>query len=502
MTRLLPAFSVLAATLAIAPLADAQPLGTFRWQLQPYCNIVSVSVTQNGGVYRLEGTDDQCGAGNVSASAIGTAFTNPSGSIGFGLNIVAAPGGASANVDATIAIATLNGTWRDGFGNNGTFVFTPGAGTGGVPRPLRATGAGPVTGVLAGHGLARTEAGGVVTLGIPATTSGGYRLDSNGGLLSSGTFNLSSPIPTSGPGTRFMWYPGKAALRAGNVVGTQWDNANVGNQSVAFGANTTASGFHSVAMGDSNQATGSQSVALGHFTAATGARAFSMGDLTVAGGADSIAVGLQSQSNGAQSVAMGLRVFASGNGSIVLGSDAAAQAAASGTFIFSDRSTTSAFVGWAPNEFLVRAAGGVGFYTNAALTTGLYVAANGSQWLVLSDANTKHLFRDLDGETVLAQLARMPVREWSYLAQDASIRHVGPTAQDFHAAFGLGEDPLRIGTMDADGIALAAVRALEARTRELRDENARLSAENEAIRNASDELRARLERLERTLNKQ
>ncbi|HUU95494.1 MAG TPA: peptidase S74, partial [Phycisphaerae bacterium] len=61
-----------------------------------------------------------------------------------------------------------------------------------------------------------------------------------------------------------------------------------------------------------------------------------------------------------------------------------------------------------------------------------------------------------------------------YKAQDASIRHMGPMAQDFHAAFGLGEDPLRISTIDADGVALAAVKALEARTRALQDENQEL----------------------------
>jgi hypothetical protein len=47
------------------------------------------------------------------------------------------------------------------------------------------------------------------------------------------------------------------------------------------------------------------------------------------------------------------------------------------------------------------------------------------------------------------------------------VRHAGPTAQDFHDAFGLGEDPLRISTVDADGIALAAARALVLRQRVL-----------------------------------
>ena len=73
----------------------------------------------------------------------------------------------------------------------------------------------------------------------------------------------------------------------------------------------------------------------------------------------------------------------------------------------------------------------------------------------------------------------MPIREWNYKAQDAAIRHVGPTAQDFHAAFGLGEDPLRISTIDADGIALAAVKALALENQELR---ARIDALEQLIR--------------------
>ena len=80
----------------------------------------------------------------------------------------------------------------------------------------------------------------------------------------------------------------------------------------------------------------------------------------------------------------------------------------------------------------------------------------------------------------------MSIREWNYKAQDAAIRHVGPTAQDFHAAFGLGEDPLRISTIDADGIALAGVSAL--------------ARENAALKAQLAALTARLEALERARN--
>jgi trimeric autotransporter adhesin len=142
----------------------------------------------------------------------------------------------------------------------------------------------------------------------------------------------------------------------------------------------------------------------------------------------------------------------------------------------------------ADNQFSVRAAGGVRFFTNSTHTSGVQLAPGASGWTILSDVSSKHLFRDLDGEAVLAKLAGMPIREWSYKAQDAAIRHVGPTAQDFHAAFGLGEDPLGISTIDADGIALRAIQPLEARMRREKEamalENAVLRAELTALRKA------------------
>jgi hypothetical protein len=348
-----------------------------------------------------------------------------------------------------------------------------------------------------------------------------------------------------------MWHPAKAAVRAGRVTGSEWNDDSVGNTSAAFNSNTratgaasfavnastlasgfasmavgtttsatqnqsfasglnsvasgvvsfatgsgttasgagsfsggsgtTASGQHAVAFGQGTNAIGGQSVALGLNSSSTGAHAMAMGDGTIASGGNSLAVGANSQANGFESVALGLRVLAGGNGSVVLGSDALALAAAPGTFIFGDRSTTADITGFDPNQFLVRAAGGVGFYTNAGMSIGVELAPNGSQWAAVSDVNAKHRFRDLDGEEVLTKLARMPIQEWSYKAQDATIRHVGPTAQDFTAAFGLGEDPLRIGTVDADGIALRAIQALEARTQSLMRDNAALVARLAAL---------------------
>ncbi|MGE0461822.1 MAG: tail fiber domain-containing protein [Vicinamibacterales bacterium] len=119
--------------LAGARSAPAQTLGVFRWQLQPYCNVVSLTVTQTGALYTLDGTDDQCGT--TPAAVSGEAFVRPDGQVGFGFTVIVSPGGSPVHVEATISLAGLNGTWRDSAGRQGNFVSTLGGGVGGPPRP-------------------------------------------------------------------------------------------------------------------------------------------------------------------------------------------------------------------------------------------------------------------------------------------------------------------------------------------------------------------------------
>lgn len=158
-----------------AGVAAAQPLGTFRWQVQPYCNVLTVTVVQQGGQYQIDGTDDQCGAAQ-KASVVGLAYPNPDGSIGFGLATVMAPNGSPLHTNATIDTQTLSGTWRDSAGHSGAFVFTPGAGNGGSARPAPAP-AGAVsfgtivTGTSSGDGLQVANSGSGD--GIRGTTSSG-----------------------------------------------------------------------------------------------------------------------------------------------------------------------------------------------------------------------------------------------------------------------------------------------------------------------------------------
>ena len=62
------------------------------------------------------------------------------------------------------------------------------------------------------------------------------------------------------------------------------------------------------------------------------------------------------------------------------------------------------------------------------------------------------------------------------------MRHVGPMARDFYAAFGVGADDEHITSIDEDGVALAAIKALHAENADARAAVKALHAENAALR--------------------
>jgi hypothetical protein len=99
----------------------------------------------------------------------------------------------------------------------------------------------------------------------------------------------------------------------------------------------------------------------------------------------------------------------------------------------------------------------------------------------------------VDGEEILRRLREAPITTWNYKAQDAHITHIGAMAQDFMAAFQVGEDDRHIATINLDGVALAAAKALDERTtaQQLRID---------ALEKENAELRHRLERLEKLLS--
>jgi hypothetical protein len=97
-----------------------------------------------------------------------------------------------------------------------------------------------------------------------------------------------------------------------------------------------------------------------------------------------------------------------------------------------------------------------------------------------SDRNAKEGFRPVNVREVLDKVTRLSITEWQYKTQTAT-RHMGPVAQDFHEAFALGHDEKHIASVDADGVALAAIQGLNEIVREKDAEIEALKAENSAV---------------------
>lgn len=93
-----------------------------------------------------------------------------------------------------------------------------------------------------------------------------------------------------------------------------------------------------------------------------------------------------------------------------------------------------------------------------------------------SDRNAKENFRTVDAGQVLEKVKALAVTEWNY-KEGATARHLGPVAQDFQAALGLGSEDKHIATVDADGVALAAIQGLNRKLEEaVREKDARIAA--------------------------
>ncbi len=94
----------------------------------------------------------------------------------------------------------------------------------------------------------------------------------NGSVLFGGT---TGETPISGAGTRFMWIPAKGAFRAGVVTGAQWDDANVGTNSISIGLDNIAASVYSTAFGKENtiNASALESFAVGYANTITGINA-------------------------------------------------------------------------------------------------------------------------------------------------------------------------------------------------------------------------------------
>lgn len=330
---------------------------------------------------------------------------------------------------------------------------------------------------------------------------------------------------------------GNSASGSSSTVGGGIGNSASGNDgsTVAGGESNRASGFistvgggsgHTAGGGYSGVFSGQGNAALGDFAAVLGGRG------NCAGGRDSVALG----NNAKVRLAVGLTPTGACNG-VPFSENALGD---EGTFVWADAQGAS-FTSTGPNQFLVRASGGMfvntnfitaigddlvigartggdddvdlrlrarngregllylrdssgGFYLSAPNLTpgssfletsnGAFLS-NGGTWTNASSRTLKHGFTAVATSDILQRVLQLPISTWEYL-DSGEGRHLGPMAEDFHRLFGLAGGGRAIATVDADGVALAAIQGL----------NAKLEHENAALRDALAALAARLDAIE------
>lgn len=313
-------------------------------------------------------------------------------------------------------------------------------------------------------------------LGVDATVGGGTGnlADGQAATIAGGTSNFAFSFSTVGGGLHNSASGGYSAVSGG-----------VGNEAAGHSASVTAGAGNQAVGIAAHVGGGLNNAVIGDYAVVSGGRGNTIGGVEKEGSYAVVAGGLDNRADGASaSVPGGRENRADGDYSLAAGWGATVLDDHDGSFLFADASRLP-FVSQAPNEFAVRATGGVRFVTavddTGAPVAGVLLPAGSGSWSVLSDRSAKNSLSPVDGREVLDLLAGLPIYSWSYAAQEPSIRHIGPLADDFHAAFGLGEDPRYISSVDADGVALAAIQTL---SDDLVAEQAhieRLELENEAL---------------------
>jgi hypothetical protein len=313
-----------------------------------------------------------------------------------------------------------------------------------------------------------------ISSGGSSTVGGGWanRAEGTGSTVSGGDNNIASATSTTVGGGQLN----SAEALASTVGGGYQNNATDDYATVGGGqSNEATSPRSTVAGGINNSATNwNATVAGGYNNTASGGGTF-------VGGGDS-----NTASGAAATVPGGFDNDAGGDYSFAAGYKARIHSDGDGSFVWSDSSSEESIWSYGPNQFLARATGGFWLVTGineaGGFTSGLHLAPGSSTWTTTSDRNAKTNFAPVDGREILDLLSNIPVETWNYKTQDASIRHLGPMAQDFYAAYGLGLDERHIDTVDLDGVALASIQGLYAISQEQAEQIEDLQVENASLR--------------------
>ena len=288
--------------------------------------------------------------------------------------------------------------------------------------------------------------GNTVSVTIGTIGGGGDNTASGGGsTIGGGERNTALSLYSTLGGGYYNMVTGYVSTIAGGAANVIFDDYGViaggdGNRAGSDDSDATTAPYASVGGGGGNISGGELSTVGGGYTNQAGGLAS-----TVPGGA-------LNQALGEMSFAAGRQAIADDNGAFVWSDSRDTDVNSPGT-----------------DTFNVSAQGGIwlGTGTSPSITSGRFIDTDtgaylttGGAWTNSSDRNSKTNFEAVDTQAVLEQVIAMPITTWNYLAEGEYVQHMGPMAQDFQAAFSLGADETSISTIDADGMALAAIQGL------------------------------------------
>lgn len=375
-------------------------------------------------------------------------------------------------------------------------------------------------GVQPGMVLTATSANGDGTWQTPAPAGGSWSLTGNSGTTAGtnfiGTTDVQAFEIKVGNHRVLRFEHGGGGSNADNIIGGHPFNFV---SSGVFGATISGGGDGEITGSSRNAVTDDWGVVGGGLKNTAGnsaGSAFDAAEATVAGGFNNTASGpgatvggggTNTASGDESTVPGGSLNTAAGRFSFAAGNRAKANH--DGAFAWGD-STNADVATTAINQFIVRATGGVWFGANSSpsMPAGRFINTStnahlttGGIWTNNSDRNAKTNIAPVDPRDTLEILCRMPIFTWNYNVEDDSVRHMGPMAQDFWEAFGLGSDEGSIGTLDADGVALTAIQGLCQMVQERQDQLDDLKVRNAAMEKRSAELESRLAKIEALINK-
>jgi len=292
---------------------------------------------------------------------------------------------------------------------------------------------------------------------------------------------------------------GKYSFSWGDNVGTNGQYSTIFGKN-SFGDSTTIhDAYSSFAMGN-NCHTTRTSVAIGLNAEANWYRNIAIGKDVFAGGASSsIALGDNVVSSGATAWAVGNNITASGTFSTALGMNASTNNKI-GCFIYGDDSTIDTVFNTEPNQFMVRADGGLVFYSSSDLTMGTSIANGGGSWDMISDRHKKESIFKISGKDYSNAFNLLPIFAWNY--KDQKELHIGPMAQDFYSTFRIGEYENYINMIDADGVVLMGIKQVNRKLDEVIEKKRiekianKITGEKEKLEDLEQKIRVLYEKMD------